>query len=114
MDDYPTTLPCPNFGQYKDSTLNPRVFVPFGNGYGESRPKYTRVKKKFELTYSFLKDSEKVVLDNFFSTHQGVPFKFTDPATGGIYTVTFGMDSLDFTKESSVHYSTSAVILEEL
>jgi hypothetical protein len=59
-------------------------------GYVTTRPRFTRARRTFKLTYKALTDADKALLDTFFYTstsHGSTVFAWTDPITSASHNV---------------------------
>ena len=63
-------------------------------GYVQSRAKWTRSRKVFELSWSEMSNADKEILETFFSDNIGDTFEWTHPLSGIPYTVRFVEDEL--------------------
>ena len=111
MAYYPST-PKPNM-PFKETINKPALRKSYDGGYEQSRPKYTRSTKTFELNYKALNETDADTLSSFFETYQGDSFLFVHPATSVEYTVRFKNDSLAFDYVGPALKSTT-VTLEEV
>jgi phage-related protein len=92
MANFPTLSSPPAFGQSQeneDSVLK----SDFEGGYVHTRPRFTRLRKKFSgVVYHVMTDTDKSTLDTFESvTVRGGAdsFVWTDPKSTTSYTVRF-------------------------
>lgn len=85
-----------------ETTVNRKMQSEFEKGYVQSRPKFTRPRKKFTLTWDEtphnpLTDSEKKTLDQFFKDHGAETILFPHPfEDGNSYEVLFEDDNISF------------------
>ena len=63
-------------------------------GYVQSRAKWTRSRKVFELSWNAMSDADKETLETFFGDNIGGTFTWTHPLSGISYTVRFVEDEL--------------------
>ena len=63
-------------------------------GYVQSRAKWTRSRKVFELSWNAMSDADKGLLETFFGDNIGGTFTWTHPLSGTSYTVRFGEGEL--------------------
>ncbi len=69
----------------------------FSSGYVQSRPKWTRSRKKFTLNWSSgMSAIEKETLETFFKNNIGNSFDWTNPLDDVTYTVLFSDDNIKF------------------
>jgi len=73
-----------------------QIKTDFSAGYVLSRPKWTRSRKTFELSWPTMIDADKQTLQTFFNDNLGDTFTWTHPLTAAVYTVRFGDDELSF------------------
>lgn len=66
----------------------------FAAGYVQSRAKWTRSRKIFELSWNVMSDSDKSTLETFFDDNLGGTFTWAHPLSGTSYTVRFVGDEL--------------------
>jgi len=96
--------PIPTKGQIKTG---------FAAGYVQSRAKWTRSRKTFELSWKAMTNADANILEAFFDDNLGGTFTWTHPLSGVSYTVRFAEDKIPF---GYVHYNHWKVklTLEEL
>lgn len=90
MEPYPTLSQNPQYPldeDREDSTIK----SDFEGGYQHTRPRYTRIRRKFNIRYKNLSDTDKIILETFVNTVSGGADRFlwTHPKTGTPYTVRF-------------------------
>jgi len=94
--------------EIRETTVKERYQSKFEKGYVQSRPKFTRPRKKFSLIWdqtphNVLTDNEKEDLDLFFQNHSHETILFEHPFNSGrTYDVLFEDDELEF---ELIHYS---------
>lgn len=73
---------------------NPAISSQMENGIVVSRPRFTRIRKKWVLKWTALKTNEYQVLTDFWDKVCGgsLEFQWTHPVTGVVYTVRFAGD----------------------
>ena len=84
----------------------------FEAGYVYSRAKWTRARKRFDLTWDSMTNSDKNTLETFFNNNLGSTFTWEHPVSGTTYTVRFSDDSIDFDYVPHMYWQAS-VSLEE-
>ena len=77
----------------KESTFYPKNRTEFENGAVQSRPRFTRAKRKFALKWDKLPLEEKNILEAFFIETGGGEFLWVHPLTGKEYTCLFSDDA---------------------
>lgn len=90
MPTYPTLTTKPIFPiteQKEDSVIK----SDFEGGYQNTRQRFTRIRRNFQVQYTNLSTSEKATLDTFIDTVKGGAdsFTWTHPMTGTSHTVRF-------------------------
>lgn len=106
------TLPI-NPNKITEEVIKPALRTQYSGGYIQTRPKYTRKTKKFDLEYQALSVDDKNTLATFFDENQGLSFYFNEPISSIQYTVSFVDDSIKFKNLSNKLYS-STFSIEEL
>ena len=87
---------------FKEMTVKEKMKSDFEAGYVQSRPKFTRPRKKFQLVWDDsphnpLTDDDKETLDQFFQDHGSETIYFPHPfKNGAIYNVLFEDPELEF------------------
>ncbi len=110
MAIYPTTL---NIESFEEKTIKPVLISSYNSGYSQKTAKYTRKISSFTFSHENLTLAEKVELDTFFTTNQGLSFSFVHPLTDDIYEVNFEMDEINFSYDKVMKtYSTKIAIKE--
>jgi len=83
MDTFPLTPDIEIDKEY----LDPTVSVTFENGVEQTRPRWSRPKLLFRLSFSALSSTEKQTLEDFYESHRYIPFLFN--YEGKTYVVRF-------------------------
>ena len=83
MDTFPL---LPDFEISKEY-IDPAIAVTFENGVEQIRPRWSRPKLLFSLSFSALSSTEKQTLEEFYESHRCIPFLFN--YEGKNYTVRF-------------------------
>ena len=78
----------------KEQTFLPKVRTEFESGVVQSRPRFTRPKKRFALKWSRLPYTDRLTLDAFFASVGADVFIWTHPLTGVDYKCIFSDDEL--------------------
>lgn len=84
-------------------------------GYAISRPRYTRNKKAFSVTYNAIEYSVYETLNTFFEDSalgRSNFFNWTHPKTAVVYNVRFDNDELNIDTESADKVTVSFNLLE--
>jgi phage-related protein len=90
MSAFPTLSQYPSFPlgeEREDSTLRSK----FEDGYEQTRPKFTKIRYTWSLTYNNLTNTDKATLEAFVTTvREGADsFTWTNPVDSASYTVKF-------------------------
>lgn len=85
----------------------------FDAGYVQSRPLWTRTRKKWKLDWSAMSMTDLDTLQTFFSDNQGGEFTWTHPETGVSYTARFSNDSFESNRVSAGFYRVTIEIEEQ-
>ena len=73
-----------------ERTKKAQIKSDMAAGYVQSRAKWTRTRKVFELSWNAMSDADKNILEDFFTENIGDTFEWTHPLTNTTYTVRFG------------------------
>lgn len=73
----------------------PQVRTEFENGYVQSRVKWTRARRQWQLSWSQMTAAHWATLETHFTTCQGIPFTWIHPSTAVSYNVRFQDDSIE-------------------
>jgi len=112
MATFPT-LSVPPSNNYSDEIVKPIVRTKFEGNYNQTRPKYTRSAKNFNLKFRPITEADKLILETFFDTNSGNSFTWTNPSNEVVYTVRFVEESLKFKRILAIDYEVS-IPLEEV
>ena len=90
MANYPTLTIAPNYPLSEDRE-DATYRSGMEGGYEYTRPKYTRGRKKFGITYTNMQNTDKDTLEAFVDTVKGGAdsFIWTHPKTSTNYTAQF-------------------------
>lgn len=101
MPTYPTLNQKPQYPLDEDRE-DSAIKSDFEGGYQHTRPRYTRVRRIFDIKYINLSDADKTTLETFINTVKGSAnsFTWTHPKTSTTYTVRFDKPP----KFTYVHY----------
>lgn len=90
MADFPSIGGRFSAGDYEvGAALDPTIRSDFEAGYVQTRARFTRIPKRWPITYRDTPDADKETVEAFEAT-LGVgsdSFNWTDPATGDTHTV---------------------------
>lgn len=92
MENFPTLSIAPTVDGFTEEVAkDPTIKTDFENGFYQTRPAFTRIPRKFTVTYHAMSDSDKNTLQNFEKTVLvGCDaFTWTHPKTSTQYTVRF-------------------------
>lgn len=73
-----------------------QVRTEFEDGTVKSRPRHSRSRYKWTLSWEALPTADKATLETFFDANQGDTFTWTHPLTSTSYTARFSADSVRF------------------
>jgi len=94
MADWPNIANPSGLKEYKGKG---QLKSEFDAGYVQSRPKFTRSRKHFELSWNVMTDADKETLETFFDNNLGDTFTWDHPladSSDSSYTVRFVEDEL--------------------
>lgn len=77
-----------------EKTQKGQIKSDFAGGYVQSRAKWTRARKTFELSWVAMSNVDKNALESFFESNIGGTFTWTHPLTSTSHTVRFAEDEL--------------------
>jgi len=85
------TLSHPAEYPLKETRVDQSLKSDMEKGYVITRPRFTRVRKRFHVTYNVLTQADKNTLDTFVDTVKGDAdiFTWTHPQSGTVYNVRF-------------------------
>lgn len=104
MPTFPTLSCKPAYPLNPDGTKeDATVKSPYEGGYEQTRPRFTRVRRRWGLKYPKMSAADKQTLESFEGTvHGGADsFTWTHPVTSTSYTVRFE-GTINY---SNVHYN---------
>ncbi len=76
---FPSTVKKPDYGMYKESSYKPARRTEFEGNTISTRPRATKVRRKFIIGWRSMSQSDKVLVTEFFEANQGYAFNFTPP-----------------------------------
>lgn len=90
MADYPTLSRNPSY-PLTDDAEDPAIKSDFEAGYTQTRARFTRTRRVFEVGYKAMTNADKLLLEAFADTVKGGvdSFAWTHPITSVSYTVRF-------------------------
>ena len=90
---FPTTLSeTPDTSKYTYEIEDKAIKTEIEGGYVSSRARHTRAPRMtFKVAYTYIKDADKLILDNFYKSMGGGSdyFTWTNPENAVSYTVRF-------------------------
>lgn len=110
MTAFPSIM-APSF-PLDEATFKPQIRTEFEAGYVQSRPRCTRARSRFELTWKAMPEADLATLRTFFETYQGDNFDWTHPTSATTYDVRFSGDTLDAKLVFNGHYEVSLTLEE--
>lgn len=87
---WPSGLPNPTKAPVR--LENPAITSKFESGTVASRPQFTRIRRTWNLNWSTLRNEHYEIMENFYQyvgLGGSIPFKWTHPLSGKVYTVRF-------------------------
>jgi len=96
-----------------DRTRKDQIKTDFAAGYVQSRPKWTRSRKIFDLSWKAMSTGDKTTLETFFENNVGDTFTWTYPDSGTTYTVRFSDDELSFKYVPVGHWQIDITLEEQ-
>lgn len=96
----------------KETPQKGQIRSNFEDGYVQSRSKWTRSRKVFNLQWNAMSNSDKETLVTFFENNLGSTFTWTHPVSSTNYTVRFKDDEVEF-DYVSINYWKVQLTLEE-
>lgn len=100
----------------RESPQKGQIKSDFEAGYVQSRPKFTRTRKRFELSWDAMSNSDKETLETFFDDNLGDTFTWDNPistASDPSHTVRFVNDSLEFSYRPHNYWQISIELEEQ-
>lgn len=90
MANFPTLSNLPSY-PLQESREDSVLRSEFEGGYEQTRAQFTRVRRKWDVSYSNLTTADKNTLDAFIDTVNGGAdaFNWTHPVTSTVYSVRF-------------------------
>lgn len=108
MATFPTTLPKPSI-MSSGEVHKAQVRTPMEAGYVQSRAKFTRSRKQYEIALQHLTDDEFDTFKAFFDNNQGGMFDWPDL---GSVDYRFSEDSFSFDWVSGMHRDVTVSVEE--
>ena len=96
-----------------ESSIKGQIKSAFSSGYVQSRAKFTRERKQFQLIWHAMTDADKATLLTYFDNNLGGTFTWTEPLTSTSYTVRFSDEQLVFNRDVSAVAWQISLTLEE-
>ena len=98
----------------REQVINPAISSPFENGMVQVRPRFTRSRKRWSISYRALTEAEKNTVKNFYDSVSGGSYYFTweNPMDEVEHTVRF-INDMEITQITNTYYTVS-FDLEEL
>lgn len=93
MADWPGISP-PSEDGFEETTYKPKVRTETEANYTIVRPKVSRARKRWKLSWPLMTEADYQLLDAFFNQYQGSSFTWQHPVTSTNYTCVFSGDSL--------------------
>ena len=109
MATFPATLPNPSIVS-TGTVHKAQVRTPFEGGYVQSRAKYTRKRRMFEITLAGLDNTQFTAFETFFNANQGGMWEYTYFSG----TFRFSGDGFDFSWPESGVYRNVTFAIEEV
>lgn len=92
MADWPSIAAPSNI---RDINQKGQIRSDFDAGYVQSRAKWTRTRRKFELSWNAMSNTDKETLMTFFENNLGDTFAWIHPLSGTSYTVRFTEENIE-------------------
>ena len=93
MADFPSNIPKPS--SIDRGVSQPALRSEFEANYGIVRPKVSRSRNRFRLTWNPMRRADFSILLQFFEANQGTAFNWRNPLDNVTRTVTFSDDVLE-------------------
>ncbi|HSV27247.1 MAG TPA: hypothetical protein VLH60_05080 [Sedimentisphaerales bacterium] len=93
MAVWPTMLPPPSQG-VEEELYRPQIRAEFEANYIQTRPRASRGRRRFPLSWKIMSEDDYRMLETFFLTNQGASFEYTHPITANKHTCVFAGDSI--------------------
>lgn len=98
----------------QETKIKGQLRSDFENGSVQSAAKWTRSRKKFELSWDSMSKTDKSTLETFFDNNLGGTFTWTNPADNQEYIVRFAEDEINMSpKLGNINYWKVDLELEE-
>lgn len=112
--DWPSGISKPWLA-FAEDAYNPVIQKEFEAGYSQTRPRYTRAKKRFTLRWDYMPTTEVDLLRDFYEDDAvgGAAFTWQHPISGAYHAVRFTEDELICTRLSAAWWAVE-VRLEEV
>ena len=94
LPEFPQAIDAPEY-PLKESFYKPQVRTEFENGSVQSRPRFTRGRRQFTLSWDAMPAEQYAVLEQFFNNYRGCLFWWPHPLTGRRYQCRFSGDRLE-------------------
>lgn len=111
LPEFPQTLGAPEY-PLKEAFYKPQVRTEFENGSVQSRPRFTRGRHQFTLTWDAMPAADYATLEQFFNEFQSCLFWWAHPLTGKRYQCRFSGDKLEGELTELDFYKVSLAIEE--
>ena len=114
MADWPVGLPVVSADDFVESFLRPAHRSDTEAGYEITRPKWTRTRREFKVTFKSLTSAEVTTIEEFFEgiAYGGGSFNWTAPRDSGTYEVRLVEDQLDFQYVANDQYNLTVTFRE--
>jgi hypothetical protein len=92
MPSFPSLAKTPDRNNFKEGYVEGNTIRDEGEVYNATRPRSTRVRKKFLFRYTLLTQADKDTLENFITNTvflEAISFTWTHPQSAVVYTVRF-------------------------
>ena len=75
----------------EETTPDPAIRSEFEDGSVQTRPRFTRMRRRWTLSWANIKKSQYEILREFYMNQKGgsLSFSWTNPMNGGVFTVRF-------------------------
>lgn len=98
----------------EETTPDPAIRSEFEDGSVQTRPRFTRMRRRWTLSWANIHKTQYEELSNFYRSRKGgsLSFTWTNPMNGGVYTVRFVGELT--AKTTEVDFYSVAVNLEQV
>lgn len=79
---------------FEEDVYLPVVRTEFEGNYVQTRVRAGRERRRWNLSWNMMSETDYLLLDAFFLANQGISFTWTHPKTSASYTCFFSGDSL--------------------